>query len=61
VDKIFHPLINNDKNKWLEDELARSGLKDIRLQKRFRNLLEQLWDGLGQTIPFACHFNVRSH
>lgn len=44
----------NDKNKWLEDELARSGLKDIRLQKRFRNLLEQLWDGLGQTIPFAC-------
>lgn len=44
---------NNDKNKWLEDELAGSGLKDIRLQKRFRNL-EQLWDGLGQTIPFAC-------
>lgn len=45
---------NNDKTKWLEDGLARSGLKDIRLQKRFRNLLEQLWDGLGQTIPFAC-------
>lgn len=45
---------NSDKNKWLEDELSRSGLKDARLRKRFKNLLEQLWDGLGQTIPFAC-------
>lgn len=45
---------NNDKNKWLDDELSQSGLKDARLRKRFKNLLEQLWDGLGQTIPFAC-------
>lgn len=47
-------LNNADKNKWLEDELSRSGLRDGRLRKRFKNLLEQLWDGLGQTIPFAC-------
>jgi Transposase DNA-binding len=45
---------NNDKNKWLEDELSRNGLKDARLRKHFKSLLEQLWDGLGQTIPFAC-------
>ncbi len=44
----------NDKNKWLEDELTRCELKDSRLRKRFRNLLEQLWNGLGETIPFAC-------
>lgn len=45
---------NSDKNKWLEDELSRNELKDARLRKRFNNLLEQLWDGLGQTIPFCC-------
>lgn len=45
---------NSDKNIWLEGELGRSGLKDARLRKRFKNLLEQLWNGLGQTIPFAC-------
>ena len=45
---------SNDKNKWLEDELTRCELKDSRLRKRFRKLLEQLWNGLGKTIPFAC-------
>ncbi len=45
---------SNNKNKWLEDELGRSELKDARLRKRLKNLLEKLWGGLGQPIPFAC-------
>ncbi len=32
------------------------GYKDTRFCKRFTNLLEQLWDELCQTIPFACRF-----
>ena len=31
---------NSNKNKWLVDELSRSGLKDARLRKRFNSLLE---------------------
>jgi hypothetical protein len=39
---------------WLDQELAGCRFKDERLGKRFRTLLEQLTQGLGQSIPFAC-------
>jgi hypothetical protein len=39
---------------WFERELEGSEFQDARLRKRFGTLLEQLWRGMGQTIPLAC-------
>ncbi|MFP3614429.1 IS4 family transposase [Paraburkholderia sp. SIMBA_050] len=39
---------------WFERELEGSEFQDARLHKRFGMLLEQLWKGMGQTIPLAC-------
>jgi transposase-like protein len=39
---------------WIDRELAGCQFKDMRLGKRFRKLLEQLSDGTGESIPFAC-------
>ncbi len=39
---------------WLEHEVNGSTFKDHRLTKRFKLLLEKLWKGMGNSIPFAC-------
>ena len=39
---------------WIEQELARCEFKDERLGKRFKNLVDQMWSGIGETIPYAC-------
>ena len=39
---------------WLEQETAGCKFKDKRLGERFKNLLTQLWNGIGETVPFAC-------
>ena len=39
---------------WIDRELAGCQFKDMRLGKRFRKLLEQLSEGTGESIPFAC-------
>ena len=39
---------------WIDQELAGCQFEDMRLVKRFRKLLEQLSDGKGESIPFAC-------
>lgn len=39
---------------WAEDEVAHCDFKDERLGKRFRTLLQQLTEGIGKSIPFAC-------
>ena len=39
---------------WIEQELAASRLPDVRLEKRLRDLVQQLADGIGRSIPFAC-------
>ncbi|MGF6875740.1 IS4/Tn5 family transposase DNA-binding protein [Paraburkholderia sp. MM5477-R1] len=39
---------------WIEREINASEFRDDRLRKRFGVLLEQLWDSMGQSIPFAC-------
>ncbi|MFL9998975.1 IS4 family transposase [Paraburkholderia sediminicola] len=39
---------------WFERELEGNEFRDARLRKRFGTLLEQLWKGMGQTIPLAC-------
>jgi transposase-like protein/DDE family transposase len=39
---------------WLDDELATCDFRDRRLAKRFRTLVQQLSEGIGETIPMAC-------
>lgn len=39
---------------WMDLEVLGSEFRDTRLRRRFATLLEKLWDGMGQTIPFAC-------
>ena len=39
---------------WTANEADRSAFKDARLGRRFAELLRQLSDGLGSSIPFAC-------
>lgn len=39
---------------WLDDELAACRFADKRLAKRFKNLAEQLSEGMGESIPMAC-------
>lgn len=45
---------NNSHRKWFDKDCDGNGFKDKRLQQRFRKLFEQIWNGVGQTIPFAC-------
>src|SRR2546421_140831 len=39
---------------WIEDELAGCKFADVRLEKRFRTLVERLSEGIGETITMAC-------
>jgi Transposase DNA-binding len=39
---------------WVDQEVAGCAFADARLDKRFRALLEQLAEGTGGSIPFAC-------
>lgn len=39
---------------WIDKELARCRFRDVRLDKRFRRLVEQLAEGVGESIPWAC-------
>jgi hypothetical protein len=38
---------------WIDQELSESDFKDARLGKRFRILLQRLWTGVGESIPFV--------
>ena len=39
---------------WLDKELLGCKFKDARLGKRFRTLIKQLSDGIGESIPLVC-------
>ncbi|OJW52796.1 MAG: hypothetical protein BGO67_10455 [Alphaproteobacteria bacterium 41-28] len=39
---------------WLDKELLCCQFKDARLGKRFRTLIKQLSDGMGESIPLVC-------
>lgn len=41
-------------NQWIDAEVKGCQFPDARLDKRFRKLLGQLWDGIGRTLPLAC-------
>jgi len=40
---------------WVDDELAGCKFADIRLEKRFKTLVDRLSEGIGETIPMACN------
>jgi hypothetical protein len=39
---------------WAEGEIDESAFKDARLGRRFGELLKQIGDGMGESIPYAC-------
>src|ERR1700712_4162911 len=39
---------------WMDEESQESHFKDLRLGKRFRKLLEQMFKRIGDSIPVAC-------
>ncbi|MGY4601366.1 hypothetical protein ACVWXL_009112 [Bradyrhizobium sp. GM22.5] len=39
---------------WTEREIDKTAFKDARLGQRFGELLRQISDGMGGSIPFAC-------
>jgi len=39
---------------WSDREVDQGAFKDARLGRRFADILKQLGDGMGGTIPFAC-------
>jgi hypothetical protein len=39
---------------WFDNELVGCEFKDKRLGKRYGQMLEQLWQGVGKSIPYAC-------
>ena len=39
---------------WIDQELAGCKFADARLAKRFKTFVEQLSEGIGETIPMAC-------
>lgn len=40
--------------RWIDEEVAGSRFKDLRLGKRFGKLLGMVSDGIGQSLPYAC-------
>lgn len=47
-------LDSNAAEHWTEREIDQSAFKDVRLGRRFCDLLKQISDGMGGRIPFAC-------
>ncbi len=43
-----------ESNGWIDQELIGCKFSDERHKKRFKDLLNQMWTGFGETIPFAC-------
>jgi hypothetical protein len=50
----FHEKNCLDDETWLREELSGCLFKDVRLKKRFQTLVNQLFKGLGESLPFAC-------
>ena len=47
-------IANNPLKKWSEEEIKNSNFLDKRLDRRFKIMIEQLWNSLGRPIPYAC-------
>ncbi len=51
--RVDHATASQTKT-WIDRELAGSEFRDVRLNKRFRKLFEQLSEGTGESIPLVC-------
>src|SRR6202142_2730421 len=45
---------SNDTSHWVDGEINESVFDDLRLGKRFRELLIRMGGGIGESIPLAC-------
>jgi Transposase DNA-binding len=45
---------NGSSKAWIDEEVGRDQFGDVRLDKRFRTLLEQVSNGVGESIPLVC-------
>jgi len=45
---------SEQKASWIDQELAGCDFGDVRLEKRFKTLVERLSEGVGESIPMAC-------
>src|SRR3954470_19521276 len=45
---------NGSSEAWIDQEVGRGQFGDVRLDKRFRTLLEQVSNGVGESIPLVC-------
>lgn len=43
-----------DSLSWIDDEINTSVFNDRRHATRFRSLMQKLWLGMGNSLPFAC-------
>lgn len=48
------PVWNDGSTHWSDQEVDETAFKDARLGRRFADLLKQLGEGMGGSIPFAC-------
>ncbi|MES3393102.1 IS4/Tn5 family transposase DNA-binding protein [Enterobacter hormaechei] len=39
---------------WLDEEINSSAFGDRRHVSRFKSLMQKLWQGMGNSLPFAC-------
>ncbi|MBK1781731.1 transposase [Advenella sp. WQ 585] len=46
--------INKSARDWISKELVASQFGDKRLDKRLERLVNQLWSGVGSSLPYAC-------
>jgi hypothetical protein len=49
-----NPSAQDASNAWIEQEQLGGQFGDMRLEKRFRALLDQLSTGVGESIPLVC-------
>jgi len=43
---------------WLDEEINSSVFRDRRHASRFKSLMQKLWRGMGNSLPFACQDNA---
>ncbi|WP_392441124.1 transposase DNA-binding-containing protein [Edwardsiella piscicida] len=43
---------------WLDEEINSSVFSDRRHANRFKSLMQKLWRGMGNSLPFACQVST---
>ena len=45
---------NDGREHWTDSEIDETAFKDARLGRRFSEVIRQIGDGMGESIPYAC-------